>query len=79
MANTELVHSGAQRSENLLKSARLYKPRQLLFVTAKPNKSTPDALNELRKTTTITVVGCNMTPDVRGVDLDARSIHLAAS
>jgi uncharacterized protein (DUF58 family) len=79
MANTELVRSGAQRSENLLKSARLYKPRQLLFVTAKPNTSTLDALNELRKTTTITVVGCNMTPDVRGVDLDARSIHLAAS
>jgi uncharacterized protein (DUF58 family) len=79
MANTELVRSGAQRSENLLKSARLYKPRQLLFVTAKPNKSTLDALNELRKTTTITVVGCNMTPDIRGVDLDARSIHLAAS
>jgi uncharacterized protein (DUF58 family) len=79
MANTELVRSGAQRSENLLKSARLYKPRQLLFVTAKPNTSTLDALSELRKTTTITVVGCNMTPDIRGVELDARSIRLAAS
>jgi len=79
MANTELVRSGTQRSENLLKSARLYKPRQLLFVTAKPNKSTLDVLNELRKTTTITVIGCNMTPDVGGVDLDARSIHLTAS
>ena len=79
MANTELIQSGAQRTENLVKSARLYKPRQLLFVTAKPNKSTLNALNELRKTTTITVIGCNMTPDVRGVDLDTRSIHLAAS
>jgi uncharacterized protein (DUF58 family) len=79
MASTQLVRSGAQRSENLLKSARLYKPRQLLFVTAKPNTSTLDSLNELRKTTTITVIGCNMTPDVRGVDLDARSIHLTAS
>ena len=79
MANTELVRSGTQRSENLLKSARLYKPRQLLFVTAKPNTSMIDVLNELRKTTTITVIGCNMTPDIRGVDLDARSIHLTAS
>ena len=79
IANTELVRSGTQRSENLLKSARLYKPRQLLFVTAKPNASMIDVLNELRKTTTITVIGCNMTPDIRGVDLDARSIHLTAS
>ncbi len=79
MANTELVRSGTQRSENLVKSARLYKPRQLLFVTAKPNASMIDVLNELRKTTTITVIGCNMTPDIRGVDLDARSIHLTAS
>jgi uncharacterized protein (DUF58 family) len=79
MANTELVRAGAQRSENLLRSARSYKPRQLLFVTAKPNASMIDALNELRRTTTITVIGCNMTPDVRGVDLDARSIHLTAS
>ena len=79
MANTELIQSGVQRSENLVKSARLYKPRQLLFVTAKPNKSTLNALNELRKTTTITVIGCNMTPDVRGVDLDTRSIHLSTS
>ena len=79
MANTELIQSGAQRSENLLKSARLYKPRQLLFVTAKPNKSTLVALNELRKTTTITVIGCNMIPDVGGVDLDTRSIQLATS
>jgi uncharacterized protein (DUF58 family) len=79
MANTELIQSGAQRSENLVKSARLYKPRQLLFVTAKPNKSTLNALSELRKTTTITVIGCNMTPDVGGVDLDTRSIHVAAS
>ena len=79
MASTELIQSGAQRSENLVKSARLYQPRQLLFVTAKPNKSTLNALNELRKTTTITVIGCNMTPDVRGVDLDTRSIHLSTS
>ena len=79
MANTELVRSGAQRSENLLKSARLYKPRQLLFVTAKPNASMIDVLNELRRTTTVTVIGCNMSPDVRGVDLDVRSIHLTAS
>lgn len=79
MANTELVRSGAQRSENLLKSARLYKPRQLFFVTAKPNKSTIDALNELRRTTKITVIGCNMTPDVRGVDIDTRGIHLSTS
>lgn len=79
MANTELVQSGAQSSENLVKSARLYKPRQLLFVTAKPNTSTLNALNELRKTTTITVIGCNMTPIVRGVDLDTRSIHLSTS
>lgn len=79
LANTELIQSGAQRSENLVKSARLYKPRQLLIVTAKPNKSTLDALNKLRKNTTITVIGCNMTPDVRGVDLDTRTIHLPTS
>lgn len=79
MANTELIRSGAQRSENLVKSARLYKPRQLLFVTAKPNTSTLDALNELQKTTRITVIGCNMTPVVRGFDIDTRGIHLPTS
>ena len=79
MASTQLVRSGAQRSENLLKSARIFKPRHLLFVTAKPNASMIGVLNELRKTTTITVIGCNMTPDVCGVDLESRSIHLTAT
>ncbi|NBO55677.1 MAG: hypothetical protein EBU84_14050, partial [Actinobacteria bacterium] len=79
MASTELVRSGTQKSENLLRSVRLYKPRHLLFVTAKPNNSMIVVLNELRRTTSITVIGCNMTPDVRGFDLDARSIHMTAS
>jgi uncharacterized protein (DUF58 family) len=79
MAKTELSHSGAQRSEYLFKSARIYKPRQILVVTAKPNASMIGVLNDLRKFTTITVIGCNMTPDVRGVDLEARSIQLTAT
>jgi uncharacterized protein (DUF58 family) len=79
MAKIELIYSGAQKSENLLKSARIYKPRQILFVTAMPKASVISVLSELRNTTKIAVIGCNMTPDVRGVDLEARSIQLTAT
>ena len=76
MANTELVRSGLNRSENLLKSARQFRPRQLFFVTAAPTKQTLSVLHELQRTTSITVIGCNMVPNVRSTDLDSRSISI---
>ena len=79
MANVELTHSGIQGPEKLLKSARLYKPSKLVIVTASPGDLMLDVLSELQKYITVTIIGCNMTPDVRGLDLDARSIHLSTS
>ena len=79
MARTEFRPSGINSADNLMKSVRLYKPRQLLFVTAKPNKQTLEVLTELRETTTITVIGCNMEPEVYGSNFDVRSILLPAS
>lgn len=79
MAKTELVRSGKDGLEHLLKSTRLYKPRQILFVTSNPDKHTLGVLTELSTNTKITVFGSNMTPDVRGANLDARSISLKTS
>ena len=76
MASTELVPSGLNHSENLLKSARQFRPRQLFFVTATPSQRTLDVLHELQRITSITVIGCNMTPDVRSTNLDSRTISM---
>ena len=79
MARTEFRHSGINSADILMKSVRLYKPRQLLFVTAKPNKHILNVLTELREITSVTVIGCNMEPEVNGSNFDVRSIHLPAS
>jgi len=76
MANTELVRSGLNQSENLLKFARQFRPRQVFFVTAAPNQQTLDVLCELQRTTSITVIGCNMAPAVRSTNLDSRNISI---
>ena len=76
MANTELVRSGQSHAENLLKVARQYRPRQIFFVTAAPNKHTLDILYELQRSSSVTLIGCNMTPDVKSTNLDSRHISL---
>ena len=76
MANTELGRSGQSNAENLLKVARQYRPRQIYFVTAAPSQHTLGILNELQRTASVTVIGCNMTPDVKKSNLDSRSISV---
>ena len=76
MANTELVRSGQSRAGNLLKVARQYRPRQIFFVTAAPSQQTLEVLSELQRTASVTVIGCNMTPDIKGSNLDSRSISV---
>jgi uncharacterized protein (DUF58 family) len=76
MANTELVQSGALSAPHVVKFARLFQPGQILFVTAKPNQQVLDLLSDLRRTSTVMVVGCNMAPDVRDLNVESRSIFL---
>jgi uncharacterized protein (DUF58 family) len=78
MANTELVRSGQSRAESLFKVSRKYKPRQIFFVTAAPSKQTLEILSELQRTASVTVIGCNMTPDVKKSNLDSRSISVTS-
>jgi uncharacterized protein (DUF58 family) len=76
MASTVLVQSGATSAAHVVKFARSFQPGQILFVTAKPNQQVLDLLSDLRRTSAVTVVGCNMTPDVRDLNVDTRSISL---
>jgi hypothetical protein len=76
MASTELVQSGATSAAHVAKFARSFQPGQILFVTARPNQQVLDLLSDLRRTSAVTVVGCNMTPDVRDLNVETRSISL---
>ena len=76
MASTVLVKSGATSAAHVAKFARSFQPGQILFVTAKPNQQVLDLLIDLRRTSAVTVVGCNMTPDVRNLNIETRSISL---
>ncbi len=76
MANTELVHSGQTHAENLVKSARQFRPRQILIVTAVPSQQTLDILTELQRTASVTLIGCNMAPNTLSTNLDSRRISI---
>ena len=38
--------------------------------------SSEEILSELQRTASVTVIGCNMTPDIKGSNLDSRSISV---
>jgi uncharacterized protein (DUF58 family) len=76
MASTQLVSSGASSAAHVVKFARSFQPGRILFVTAMPNQQVLDLLSDLRRTSAVTVVGCNMTPDVRDLNIETRSISL---
>jgi uncharacterized protein (DUF58 family) len=76
MASTELVRSGATSAAHVVKFARSFQPGQILFITAMPNQQVLDLLSDLRRTSAVTVIGCNMTPDVHNMNIETRSIPL---
>ena len=76
MASTELVRSGATSVAHVVEFVRSFQPGQILFITAIPNQQVLDLLSDLRRTSAVTVIGCNMKPDVRYLNVETRSISL---
>jgi uncharacterized protein (DUF58 family) len=76
MANTELIRPGQIHVENVLRSAKQFRPRQILFITASPSLQTLNLLSELQRTCSVTLIGCNQVPDTMSIDLDSRRISL---
>jgi uncharacterized protein (DUF58 family) len=76
MASTDLVQSGATSASHAVRFARSFQPGQIIFVTAKPHQQILDLLSDLQRTSAVIVVGCNMTPDVRDLNVATRSISL---